>query len=342
MPYPTMRQYADNSLELMTEIIGSDLVKTQPGGFEIRETGNVLHVGNKYIWTYTLKTNSVQIYWVYYLWCYDTNIGTWFDGGKIAINRMFEDPWLEYYNGTFFLWGEDKTEENDNGNFSISRFSSANWNPATNTGSWSFDGIKLEKNPVGGQYDSSAIYSPMTWYWGTDQYLFYDGRLSLVGPYVEDICITKNVGGILVRDVNNPLFTIADSGWVQNIGIISMFHAKNKYVMFCTALYDYPGPNQRWLAIRIKSANGKTGWSNIDTAPINTPMGELSDVAPFYNNGWYMLYQTNSQTGVYLGRPDVEPEEEEVEPSTPDNIETATGIKAIVSILQNEASKVKR
>lgn len=289
-----MKEHTDDSIARMYGITGSQLIISAPSGKVMREQGNILEMADgTLIYVYTVTENPQVTWWIHYSISHINNINSWTYGGKLNTAIMLEDPHLEYYDGLYYLWGEDKD--------------SAEWRHNLHTSpdliNWTNQGTVFEKNPIAGAWDSEAVYSPTIYYIDGNQINLYDGRVMKVVPHVSNLGVATMVGGVWVRHPHNPVMTVAQSGIFDVLSIDAVLKVKDYYVMLQHGLYDYGGAGQAWAAGIATSPNGLTNWTQINSEPIQTPLGHTAHLMGLYTDKWNIFYEDSANGHLYIGTP---------------------------------------
>ena len=167
-----------------------------------REIGNVLYepsdLSAPYKFIYTAYAGDYTFNNVYIGRATSRDGINWTNLGLMNIPRSAEDPYLLKYNGTYYVYVEDKE---------IVPFKAIRLYTSTDFVNWTDNGDVL--SPVAGTWEAQDVSSPVVWIEGNEFFLMYEGRANGQAGAVG--LATSTDGITWTRDAANPVITGVNS-----------------------------------------------------------------------------------------------------------------------------------
>lgn len=239
---------------------GDTLITADPLGWDstLREMGNVIYDGNKWIMLYSGNKMPYidSLVWVGYATSIDKK--TWTKRGKI-IEQPIEDPYLVFHNGIYYLYAEDK---------SVIPFTGISLHTSTDLVNWTDHGLILNKGDTL-SWEQNDVSSPAILIEDGTFYLFYEGRrmgdLNQPGAVglatsTDGINFTKYVGNPIITGTGTPLYAPmrGDLKWATHLVPDDIFKVQDKYYMTVHALE----PNSFQFVCGIMESSDKITWTD--------------------------------------------------------------------------------
>ena len=271
----------------------SVLVVPSFAGYQIREVGTILPLSDgTLIFPYTLAGGGEHR--IHYSTSNVNTFQNWIYKGKLGISRQGEDPVIQLIDGVFYTNIEDKEREKLDKIYLISRYSSTDFNPLTNTGTWNFDGEILKPSEDGWDYHA---YSP-SFFLNRLSPMIYEGT-SKAELGVENVGIAIMVDGKYVKSSRNPILKAKDFGF-GSISPNELIEDDGKVLLNATVL-----ENGLWVSKVFEGTNELDNWKLQTKELIKSELGLIAAFSTFKTSTgeWKVLYQLVGGNEIYLGTP---------------------------------------
>ncbi|HET8686673.1 MAG TPA: hypothetical protein VFM18_08415, partial [Methanosarcina sp.] len=231
---------------------------------------------------------------VYLGYAYSSDGENWEKYGQV-INRSAEDPYVVKYNGTYYLFAEDKEEVPFKG---IMRYHS------TDFIHWVYDGHILDPQSEGRipGWENTDVSSPIVWIENNTWYLLYEGRG--YAPGVDNGGMgglaTSSNGLTWTRDAANPVFEWGAPGTFDANETIGDDIAKINGTYYY-AYHAYNLTNGIYHeGIGIATSTDLHNWTH-PTQPLTTNTDTLMYM---YDGNWSFIFMPfDSENGIHLYYP---------------------------------------
>lgn len=283
---------------------GDTSFKADPAGWDqgIKHPGNTIYDGTQYIMTYSgymLPYTDTTVY-VGYVTSPDNK--TWTKKGKLLSVPM-EDPYLVYYQGTYYLYADDK---------SVYPFTGISLHTSTDLVTWTDQGTVLNKD-TSNLYEKTDVSSPTVWVENGVFYLFYTARNQAsntasqqyagaisVATSTDGIHFTKSYQNPLIEGTGTPIFAPqrGDIKWATNIFSDDIFKVEDKYYM---TFHGYDSASNHFKT-GIAISKDLYHWSDYLRSWVSrqTDVEDIGEVMVWWNGKEFLPRFTDSTNTSYI------------------------------------------
>lgn len=297
----------------------------------IREIGNTWFdegdIGSEYRIVYSAYNNTTGIQYnkshnnhVRVAWANSSDGKNWIKQGLINDTFPFEDPYITKVNEVWYLYGENKT---DNNTKDISLFTSQDFS------NWIYQD-KVLINGSAGDWDGDAVSSPLLWYENGIWYLFYEGIEWDNGYEGGQIGLATSTDGIhFVKNLTKPVFSPDEIDWALQCIPDDMIKVDDVYYLF----YHGQEPTEGFRT-GIATSTNLVNWTDSgkwyqDDSSVTTDSGGAQIT---WNGKEYIIWYSGSRDEIGIKRGYL------LNKCPDSTIKTNNGVP--ISVLLNKSSKI--